>query len=77
MKFNFGNEPFKCKVPAGYTAFCKAKNLVQPTKKVAYTPRGGTRLPSALIIEPSRELAQQTHDNIVKFKAHLPDPKVK
>ena len=29
-------------------------------------------VPMALIIEPARELAQQTHDNITRFKKYLP-----
>ena len=32
--------------------------------------------PFALIIEPSRELAEQTHAQVKKFKKHLPAPHV-
>ena len=31
----------------------------------------------ALIMEPARELAQQTSDNITRFKRHLPSPGVR
>lgn len=34
-------------------------------------------LPSAIIMEPSRELAQQTHDQVSKFRKYLPSPQVK
>ena len=32
--------------------------------------------PFALIIEPSRELAEQTHSQITRFKKHLPKPQI-
>lgn len=35
---------------------------------------GGVRTPSALILEPSRDLAQQTHDAINSLKRHLTAP---
>ena len=31
----------------------------------------------ALIMEPARELAQQTHDNITRFKKHLTNPGIR
>jgi superfamily II DNA/RNA helicase len=31
----------------------------------------------ALIMEPARELAQQTHENISRFKRHLTSPGVR
>ena len=34
-------------------------------------PKSMGRGPKALIVEPSRELAQQTHDCITSFKRHL------
>ena len=34
-------------------------------------------VPMALIIEPARELAQQTFENIKLFKKYLPSPKLK
>lgn len=36
--------------------------------------KSGARTPSAIILEPSRELAQQTHENIVAMKRHLSAP---
>ena len=34
------------------------------------------RKPLAIILEPTRELAQQTHDAIVSFMKYLPPPKI-
>ena len=35
---------------------------------------GGVRTPSAIILEPSRDLAQQTHDAVTSLKRHLTSP---
>ncbi len=35
---------------------------------------GGARTPIALILEPSRDLAQQTHDNITAMRRFLANP---
>lgn len=32
---------------------------------------GGARGPTALILEPARDLAEQTHDCVVRFSKHL------
>ncbi|XP_074644951.1 ATP-dependent RNA helicase DDX1-like [Tubulanus polymorphus] len=75
MKFNFGESPFK-HPPASYTPLCKA-----PKECTTDSPFGaGTaavskgpapNAPYAIIIEPSRELAEQTHVQVQKFKKHL------
>jgi ATP-dependent RNA helicase DDX1 len=47
---------------------------------VAAKPSGGKKqqhVPMALIIEPARELAQQTFENVKLFKKYLPAPKPK
>lgn len=49
--------------------------LAQPTPKL--TDGKKKQVPMALILEPARELAQQTHENIKLFKKHLPTPKLK
>ena len=33
--------------------------------------------PFAIIIEPSRELAEQTYSQVIKFKKHLQSPKIR
>jgi ATP-dependent RNA helicase DDX1 len=84
MQFNFGDSPFRH--PASdYSAVSKATNLVPFSASTAAasgrpgknTSSSSQQLPMALILEPARELAQQTHDNITLFKKHLPSPGLK
>jgi ATP-dependent RNA helicase DDX1 len=78
MRFNFGDTPFNNPPQAGYCALSKAGGLV-PFQSCGTESRPGKREGSvmALIMEPARELAQQTHDNISRFKRHLTSPGVR
>ena len=54
--------------------------LVPHLAPAAAKPSDGKKkqhVPMALIIEPARELAQQTFENIKLFKKFLPTPKLK
>lgn len=83
MSFNFGASNFKQKIPAGYVAVSRveAKNVVQNPRATNsgseqdFVPKPNA--PQAIIIEPSRELAEQTLNQIVKFKKFLKDPLVR
>ena len=74
MRFNFGDTPFKFPPSSGYSATSKVASSVArgSVKKGA-----GHKTPMALIIEPSRELAQQTYDSVTLFKKHLPSPGIR
>lgn len=69
---------------AGYTGLSKAGKLVS-FQSVGVEPQGSTvgkkqklqRSPMALVVEPARELAQQTHDSITRFRTHLSNPPVR
>ncbi|KAJ8978814.1 hypothetical protein NQ317_018904 [Molorchus minor] len=81
MAFNFGDKPFKHGLPAGYLPI----NKVPAEEEVKNTngQGGGETLtiaknaPQAVIIEPSRELAEQTSNQIKKFKKYLDDPPIR
>nr|XP_058944208.1 ATP-dependent RNA helicase DDX1-like [Pocillopora verrucosa] len=87
LLFNFGDSPFKFPPRGGYAGLSKAS----PSAVSASNINGGASAsgktkpgkfnnkcsPSAIIMEPSRELAQQTHDQISLFRKHLPTPQVK
>lgn len=81
MKFNFGETPFQFPPSDGYVAFCKAPkdNVVVSTVTGSSTgaPRIVQNSPQAIIIEPSRELAEQTLQCIVNFKKYIKDPSVR
>ncbi|XP_072107381.1 ATP-dependent RNA helicase DDX1 [Mobula birostris] len=82
LKFNFGEEEFKFPPKDGFQALGKASD-----GHVVKTQQTGTALvgqaknlpnaPKALIIEPSRELAEQTLNNIKQFKKNVADPKLR
>ncbi|XP_066913617.1 ATP-dependent RNA helicase DDX1-like [Clytia hemisphaerica] len=77
LHFNFGNKPFKHPPAGHFQALCKATKTIQSRRLSA--PKKFTNIcsPAALIMEPSRELATQTHDQITLFKKNLPAPKLK
>ncbi|XP_005093572.1 ATP-dependent RNA helicase DDX1 [Aplysia californica] len=81
MRFSFGKTEFKFPPQGGYIAVCQAsgdccldsKIVGQSTANAAPAPNA----PQAIIIEPSRELAEQTLTQIQKFKKHLDNPDVR
>ncbi|CAL1532900.1 unnamed protein product [Lymnaea stagnalis] len=81
MQFNFGNTPFKFPPKGGYKALsqaspdcCKDSNTGGKTQaKFVSAPNA----PQAIIIEPSRELAEQTLTQIQKFKKYVENPEVR
>ncbi|KAJ6632710.1 ATP-dependent RNA helicase Ddx1 [Pseudolycoriella hygida] len=83
MAFNFGASTFKHGIPSGYVAASRvdSKNVVQNPHATnsgsdqGFVPKPNA--PQAIIIEPSRELAEQTFNQIVKFKKFLKDPIVR
>ncbi|KAI4490678.1 hypothetical protein M0804_003622 [Polistes exclamans] len=84
MSFNFGAQPFKYPPPNDYVAVSSA-----PKERIRLNPvnssssqRAGSNkpinnAPQAIIIEPSRELAEQTFNQIQKFKTHIKNPFVR
>ena len=79
MAFNFGDQPWKHEPVEGFVGFTEAKDTVQNRKKPGSVAQRKkvNNAPQALIIEPSRELAEQTFTQIQKFKANLGAPVVK
>lgn len=81
MSFNFGEKPFKYGLPDGYNAINTATKdkVVTNTNGetvAASSSKPISNAPQAIIIEPSRELAEQTYEQIKKFKKYLETPKI-
>ncbi|KAK2180352.1 hypothetical protein NP493_447g05038 [Ridgeia piscesae] len=82
LKFNFGDSPFAYPPQGGYQALSKAPSecVVESTICSNAAQVGPAKRPPnapyAIIIEPSRELAEQTCNQIKKFKKHLKNPTV-
>ncbi|XP_065896909.1 ATP-dependent RNA helicase DDX1-like [Dysidea avara] len=77
IQFNFGDSPFKYPPKGGFVGLAKAQDLVAAGASQIKTGHVNLKAPFALIIEPSRELAQQTHDQITLFKKYLKSPSVR
>ena len=81
MQFNFGDQPWKNEPEPGFVGFVAAteKEIVKNRKKGSDVQQRKivNNAPQALIIEPSRELAEQTYKQLQQFKAHLGAPAIK
>lgn len=82
MSFNFGKTEFKHPPKNGFiaasqagTEHTKSNPLASPTNN-AGSNKPSPNAPQAIIIEPSRELAEQTFNQIEKFRVHLSNPNV-
>ncbi|CAG5928137.1 unnamed protein product [Menidia menidia] len=82
LKFNFGGDDFKHPPKDGFVALDKAadahtvKSPQTGTAKVSQV-KASSNAPKALIIEPSKELAEQTLNNVKQFKKYVDNPKVR
>ncbi|XP_029937344.1 ATP-dependent RNA helicase DDX1-like [Myripristis murdjan] len=82
LKFNFGGEDFKNPPKNGFVALDKApdghaiKSAQTGSAKVSQM-KASSNAPKALIIEPSKELAEQTLNNVSQFKKYVENPKVR
>ncbi|GFO46712.1 ATP-dependent RNA helicase ddx1, partial [Plakobranchus ocellatus] len=81
MKFNFGNQEFKYPPKDGYIAICNAPADNCIGSKIvgqgAANAAPASNAPQAIIIEPSRELAEQTLTQLQKFKKYISNPEVR
>ncbi|XP_037934006.1 ATP-dependent RNA helicase Ddx1, partial [Teleopsis dalmanni] len=83
MLFNFGKTDLKHLPSKGFIAVSQVKSsnskinpLASPTTN-ADANKPAPNAPQAIVIEPSRELAEQTFNQIEKFKVHLSNPDVR
>ncbi|XP_015121411.1 ATP-dependent RNA helicase Ddx1 [Diachasma alloeum] len=83
MSFNFGNQPFKYPPPSGFTPVASAPKDCCKENEMGSSSAGNKEIkppanaPQAIIIEPSRELAEQTYNQLEKFRIHLKNPSIK
>ncbi|XP_055349017.1 ATP-dependent RNA helicase DDX1-like [Paramacrobiotus metropolitanus] len=83
MHFNFGDQPFKFPPPDGFVAcsHAPANNVVMSDASAPAHPLAGGQsrpnAPMAIILEPTRELAEQALAEIRRFKKYLKDPTVR
>lgn len=73
---HFQGKDFKFPVPSGYVPFgdLKGSEAVSGDADVEDAASSGTRKPLALILEPARDLAEQTHEFFSTFAREFQDP---
>uniref|UniRef100_A0AAX7T9L2 ATP-dependent RNA helicase n=1 Tax=Astatotilapia calliptera TaxID=8154 RepID=A0AAX7T9L2_ASTCA len=82
LKFNFGGEDFKHPPKSGFVALDQApeghavKSSQTGSANVSQV-KTSSNSPKALIIEPSKELAEQTLNNVTQFKKYVDNPKLR
>lgn len=82
MSFNFGDHPFKYPPQRGtFVGLTQAEHKDVLESRIvgsgAVNAKPAPNAPQAIIIEPSRELADQTFAQIQKFKKHLSNPAIR
>ncbi|CDQ99962.1 unnamed protein product, partial [Oncorhynchus mykiss] len=82
LKFNFGGEEFKNPPKTGFVAVDQAseghvvKSSQTGSVKVSEV-KAASCGPKALIVEPSKELAEQTLNNVNQCKRYVDNPKLR
>lgn len=72
---NFGGTAFAHPPPATFGALAEAQQLVRPSDNAAATLSGGRRrTPRAIVLEPARDLAEQTAAAFASLGVHLSPP---
>ena len=81
VSVNFGGSPLAQPPPDGFIALARAHpdrcltwSLAQAA---ASSAAGAVRHPLAIVVEPSRDLAEQTHVNMAMFARHLSHPEIR
>ncbi|XP_032527023.2 ATP-dependent RNA helicase Ddx1 [Danaus plexippus] len=81
ISFNFGNTPFKYPPNCEHIAIANAPREYVKNNPVCSVACEGAKqvnnAPQAIIIEPSRELAEQTCNQITLFKKYIDNPKIR
>ena len=80
LVFNFGDKSFKHDPPEGFTGLSKGKHVSSQFTEFSQkrsSTKSRHRCPIALILEPSRELAHQTIDQVMLFRRHISHPEVR
>ncbi|PAV89991.1 hypothetical protein WR25_06623 isoform H [Diploscapter pachys] len=82
MTVNFGDSPFAFPPKNGFMPISKAPDScvrwnVDEPMDTSGPGQVDTKSPLCLILEPTRELVEQTHNNLVTFASKLEDPKIR
>lgn len=73
LSLNFGAEPFKYGPPPGFVGLSTVPNCLIASNPFDFGNCKAVKGPLAIVIEPTRELAQQTFNHFRLFKKYLCD----
>jgi len=78
VSINFGATPFKFPPPAGFSALAQAApaHVVFSALGTEDDTRSAGATPLAIVLEPSRDLAEQTYQCLNDYKKHMPPPRL-
>ncbi|KAI7842747.1 hypothetical protein COHA_003675 [Chlorella ohadii] len=74
LAVNLGATPFKHGPPPGFVGLASAPRSATASWQDTPSSSGADRKPLAIILEPARDLAEQTHNNFTAFRKYLADP---
>lgn len=79
VALNFGAQAFRFPAPEGYCSLlaCEAGDLVCASSKEAFVTTSGKRHPLAIILEPSRDLAEQVYQAVLDMTRYITSPQLK
>eukprot|EP00899_Mesostigma_viride_P015632 jgi/Mesvir1/2406/Mv22148-RA.1 len=78
VALNFGATPFTFPPPPGFVGLPHAPpHVLVSVDGGAGGPDKGDRHPYAIVLEPARDLAEQTYQFILQYQAHLSDPELR
>ncbi|CAJ0595758.1 unnamed protein product [Cylicocyclus nassatus] len=79
LQLNFGDTPFAFPPKDGFIAVGKAESALTEWRGLEMESRGKepTAAPVCIVLEPTKELIEQTHENLVKFSKNVSDPKIR
>ncbi|KAK5979187.1 hypothetical protein GCK32_003563, partial [Trichostrongylus colubriformis] len=79
LELNFGATPFDFPPKNGFIAVCEAPSSLTEWRglETGGEKNDKTAAPVCIVLEPTKELIEQTHENLVKFSKNVNDPKIR
>ncbi|XGW24585.1 hypothetical protein V3C99_006202 [Haemonchus contortus] len=79
LELNFGATPFAFPPKEGVIALCEAPSSLTEWRGLETESEKSSRsaAPVCIVLEPTKELIEQTHENLIKFSKNVSDPKIR
>ncbi|ETN69369.1 DEAD/DEAH box helicase [Necator americanus] len=79
LELNFGDTPFAFPPKDGFIAVSKTPSSLTEWRglEIENDVKESNAAPVCIVLEPTKELIEQTHENLIKFSKNVSDPKIK